>query len=295
MKQATTFFIAMICFLIVPSNAQTDSLRNPVKHNVQAGFTMNQSTFSDNWKGGGISSFAFGWFVNYNAKYASHNWDFNSDLQMQLGFQENKGETRRKNADRIFYDVKAGYKLNEKFNVFGSLNFFSQFIDGFDYKKKSSLDINKDSLISKFMSPAYLTSSIGVEYKPVSYIWMRLGIGTLRQTIVLDKTISNAQLYGLEKPGDKLRNQFVLQYVFNFDKDLAKNVNFKTRYMVNYDYFKSGQPNAFVHILNANLTLKATKFLSTNFQLNLIQDHDQSTDMQWSQILSLGMVYSFSR
>jgi hypothetical protein len=269
------------------------------KHNFQAGFTLNQSTFSDNWKGGGISSFAYGFFLNFNSKYQNKNWDFNSDFQMQLGFQNNKSETgpetvKRKNADRLFYDLKAGYILNSKWNVFGSVNFLTQFTNGFDYKLKSKMDPNLDSLISNFMAPAYITTSVGLEYKPLSYIWMRLGVGTLRQTIVLDPVISNAKLYGLENAGDKLRNQFVIQYIFNFDKELTKNVVFKTRYMVNYDYFKSGEPNAFVHILNANLTLKATKFLSTNFQLNMIKDYDQSEDLQWSQILSLGVVYTLS-
>jgi len=65
--------------------------------------------------------------------------------------------------------------------------------------------------------------------------------------------------------------------------------------MVNFDYIKSGDPSAFVHILNANLTLKATKYISTNFQINMIKDFDQDTDIQWSQILSLGMTYSLSR
>lgn len=286
-----------MCFsLSVWSQSDTSSIvKHAVKHNFQNGFSLNQSTFSDNWKGGGVSSFAFGWFLNYSTKYSTTYWDFNSDLQMQLGIQENKGETRRKNADRLFYDVKAGSILNSHWNIFCSINFLSQFIDGFDYKQKSAKDVNNDSLISKFMAPAYLTTSVGLEYKPIDYIWMRLGIGTLRQTIVLDPEISNAQLYGLEKPGDKIRNQFVLQYVFNFDKDLAKNVNFKTRYMVNYDYFKSGKPNSFVHIMNANLTLKSTKYLSTNFQLNLTSDHDQSPYLQWAQILSLGIVYSINR
>lgn len=265
------------------------------KHNFEAGFNMNQSSFSDNWKGGGVNSFAFGWFVNYNVKYKNENWDFNSDLQMQLGFQDIKDQGRRKNGDRLFYDLKAGYILNKHWNIFGSMNFLSQFIEGYDYKSKSILDGTKDSLISNFLSPGYLTTSFGMEYKPVSYIWMRFGIGTLRQTIVLDKNISNAQLYGLENPGDKLRNQFVLQYIFNFDKDLSKNVNLKTRYMLNFDYFKSGAPNAFVHILNTNLTLKATKYLSTNLQVNLINDYDQSKTSQWSQILSLGLVYSLSK
>lgn len=283
--------------------AQTDTAATPLKkrlfeHNFQAGFTLNQSTFSDNWKGGGANSLAFGWFLNYNAKRKTENWDFNHDLQLQLGFQRtrdaNDKELRRKNADRVFYDYKAGYIVNKHWNIFGSLNFLTQFTDGFDYKTLSVVDPNKDSLISKFFSPAYITTSVGAEYKPIDYIWMRLGIGTLRQTIVMDKSLSDAQLYGLEKPGDRLRNQFVLQYIFNFDKEIVKNVNLKTRYMVNYDYFKTGEPNAFVHIFNANFTLKATKYISTNFQVNMISDYDQDKDLQWSQILSLGMLVSLS-
>jgi hypothetical protein len=296
----TEFLLNLFLLSFSICSAQTDSLLDapkPIKfkHNFQTGISINQSTFSDNWKAGGVSSFAFGWFLNYTVKHKTPHWDFNSDLQLQLGYQENKGDVRRKNADRIFYDLKAGYMLHKKLNVFGSINFLSQFTDGFDAKTKSKIEPSKDSLISKLFSPAYLTSSIGMEYKPLSYLWMRLGIGTLRQTIVLDKSISNAQLYGLEKPGDNIRNQFVLQCVVNFDKDLVQNINFKTRYMVNFDYFKSGDPSAFVHILNANLTLKATKYISTNFQINMIKDFDQDTDIQWSQILSLGMTYSLSR
>jgi hypothetical protein len=279
--------------------AQTDSVQapkvHPVKHSLQAGMNINQSSFSDNWNAGSLNSFAFGWYANYLVKYKNNNWDFNSDLQLQLGYVDNQGETRKKNADRIFYDAKAGYILSKHWNAFGSLNFLSQFSDGYSKDLKSVLEPSKDSLISRFMSPAYLTSSVGLEYKPLSYIWMRFGIGTLRQTFVLDEKISQAQLYGLENPGDKLRNQFVLQYIFNFDKDLNKNVNFKTRYTVNYDYFKSGKPNAFVHLFNANLSLKATKYLSTNFQVNIIKDYDQSHDIQWSQVLSIGLVYSISR
>lgn len=281
-------------------SAQNDSLPEKpkprkFKHNFQAGITINQSTFSDNWKAGGVSSLAFGCFMNYIIKHKTEHWDFNSDLQMQLGYQENKGDVRRKNADRFFYDLKAGYMLNKKFNIFGSMNFLSQFTDGFDAKNKSKIEPSKDSLISKLFSPAYITTSVGMEYKPLSYLWLRLGIGTLRQTIVLDKSISNAQLYGLENPGDKVRNQFVLQYVVNIDKDLAQNINLKTRYMINFDYFKAGDPNAFVHILNSNLTLKASKYINTNFQINMIKDYDQDKEIQWSQILSLGMTYSISR
>lgn len=284
--------------------AQSDSAAavkvRKFKHNFQAGFTFNQASFSDNWKGGGVNSMAFGAFLNYLVKRKTDHWDFSSDLQMQLGFLENQGETRRKNADRLFYDLKAGYIISPKVNLFGSVNFLSQFMDGYDSKTKSVSDPAKDSLVSSLFAPAYLTSSVGVEYKPLEYLWFRLGVGTLRQTFVLDERISNAGLYGLEKPGDKLRNQAVLQFIANFDKNLASNVNLKLRYMSNFDYLKYSEKGAtldeaMVHIFNANLTLKATKYVSTNFQVNLIKDPDQDKEAQFSQILTLGVIYNISR
>lgn len=268
----------------------------PFKHNFQVGFTLNQASFSDNWKGGGVNSIAFGGFLNYNVKYKNDNWDFASDLQSQIGFIENAGETRRKNADRIFYDLKAAYRITPKWNAFSSLNFLSQFADGFDYK----IDPKKDSLVSALFAPAYLTSSVGIEYKPIDYFWLRFGVGTLRQTFVLDERISNAGLYGLKNPGDKLRNQAVLQFIANFDKNLAENINLKWRYMVNFDYLKATSATgsmdaALVHNFNLNLTLKATKYISTNFQVNVIKDPDQDKNTQFSQILSLGMLLNLSR
>lgn len=297
-------YIALFILASTAASGQTDSLNTPkprkVKHNFQAGFNLNQATFSDNWKGGGLNSYAFGGFTNYLAKYKGKNWDFNSDLQLQIGFQEIQNDGIRKNADRIFYDFKAGYMINKKWNFFASMNFLSQFIEGYDYKNKSKVEPTKDSLISSLFAPAYLTSSLGLEYKPLDYLWMRFGVGTLRQTFVLDERISNAGLYGLEKPGDKLRNQAVLQFISSFDKNLAANVNLKMRYMANLDYIKATAPDggidkAMVHIFNTNLTLKATKYISTNLQINVIKDPDQDKNTQFSQILSLGIVYSLTR
>lgn len=276
--------------------AQIDSIIAPKwKHDMQTGINLNQASYSDNWKGGGVSSYALGWFFNHLAKYKTTQLDLNSDLQLQLGYLQIKGEVQRKNSDRIFYDFKLGYRLAEKWSAFGSVNFLSQFKPGYDFKTKSIVDANKDSLISNFLAPAYLTSSVGIEYKPLSYLWMRFGAGTLRQTLVLDKEISNAGLYGLKNPGDKIRNQLVFQYIINFDKDITPTVNFKWRYMVNFDYLNPGQPNTFVHIINANLILKATKYINTQVTINLIRDYDMDKDIQLAQTLSLGIMYSLNR
>ncbi len=92
-----------------------------------------------------------------------------------------------------------------------------------------------------------------------------------------------------------MRNQMVIQYIINFDKNITPTVNFKWRYTVNYDYLNPGKPNSFVHLFNANLTLKATKYISTNITINIIKDYDQDKDMQLAQTMALGILYSLNK
>jgi len=290
----------IISLIIISSYVLTISAQDSIvpvksnwKHAFQTGANINQSTFSNNWKGGGVNSFAFGTFLSLLSTKTYDKWSMNSDLQLQLGFIENKGQVRIKSADRIFYDFKAGYKISPKWDFFGSVNFLSQFMDGVDNSKK---DINgKDSslIISTFMAPAYLTSSLGLEYKPVSYFWARFGIGTLRQTFVLDTALSNQKLYGLENAGDKLRNQIIVQLIANFDKNLMENVNLKCRYTLNVDYLNLDKDYAFVNLFNANLTMKVNKFISTNLQMQLIRDFNQDPKTQFAQVLAIGILYNW--
>jgi len=261
------------------------------KHNVQTGINITQSTFSDNWKGGGVNSVSWGGFLNALSNYQGPVWSINSDLQLQLGFINNGTQTT-KNADRIFYDLKAGRKISKNWDLFISSNFQTQFQEGYLYGARSD---KGDSLVSTFMAPAYLTSSIGAEYKPVSYFWARLGIGTLRQTIVLNDGISAIKGYGLENAGDKIRNQAVLQGIINFDKDIMTNINLKFRSATNWDYIKFDKAGSMVQRFDLNLTMKVNKYINTNLQAVLLYDYDQDKDWQRSQILSLGVLYNWTR
>lgn len=261
------------------------------KHNFQTGINLTQSTFSQNWKGGGVNSIAFGGFLNLLSKYEGRQWNMNSDLQLQLGYLDN-GKQTNKSSDRIFYDFKAGYKISSKWDFFGSMNFQTQFAPGFLYGKKAD---GKDSMVSEFMAPAYLTSSIGLEYRPTTYMWGRFGIGTLRQTFVLNDYLSKAKMYGLEKAGDKLRNQAVLQMIWSFDKDIMKNINLKLRSTTLWDYIKFDKAGSAVQRFDLNLTMKVNKYINTNVQAVWLNDYDQDKDWQYSQVLALGILYSWTR
>jgi hypothetical protein len=290
-------FILFFSTALGPVFAETkvDSTANKWKQVMTSGINLNQSSFSDNWKGGGTNTLAIGWFLNHSANVSNESWRLNSDLNLQVGFLQNRTQSLRKNIDRIAYEFKAGYRISPKWDFYGSTNFQTQFFNGYDYGKKNKSGVPVDSLISSLFAPAYLTSSMGLEYHPDKSFYTRIGIGSLRQTFVFDQAISRAGLYGLEKPGDNIRNQFVFQYLVNVDKDVWENINVKARYSALIDYFRFTLSNSIVHRFDANVTMKVNKYVSTNLQIVLFRDYDQDPDWQFSQILSMGLVYRIEK
>lgn len=277
------------------ASAQTDSTKN-WKTDIQSGVNLNQASYSDNWKAGGVNSVAVSAFFNGKAVRTTARNEWSNDLQLLYGNVKNKGQSLRKNADRIFFESKYAHKLTSTWNLFGSINFMSQFDAGFEYPTVAGVEMPRR--ISGFMSPAYLTEALGLEYKPVTYFSAQLGVGALRQTFVTDQSLYNrpdttyAELFGVKR-GDNMRNQVVFQLVANFDKEILKNIVLKARYMGLLDYARL-DPQYIVSRLDVSLTAKVNRFVSTNVTGVLLFDHDQDKDLQYSQVLSLGVLYTFS-
>lgn len=300
-----TFSLSLVSLQIFAQ----DTLPKPVspwKRDMQIGLNINQATYSDNWRSGGVNSIAIGTFLNAKADYRTEKYDWTNDLQLLYGNVQNKGQAMRKNADRIFLETKYAYRLTKVWSAFGSATFMSQFAEGYEfYKLKDSTGKEYgDELstrISGFMSPGYLTEALGIEYKPVEYFSAQFGLGALRQTFVTDQTLYDKyaptddkynELYGVKR-GEKMRNQVVFQFVANFDKEILKNMFLKARYMAVVDYAKiNGQ--GIVHRLDANLTAKVNRYINVNVAGVVLFDNDQDKDVQFSQVLSLGILYGIS-
>ena len=152
-------------FSQVPST-QPDTLIWKKKLNFS--INLNQASFSSNWKAGGVNAFGFNSLFNYRANYKEgrNTWDNNIDLA--FGFVNNSGQGYRKTIDRIYLDTKYGYDISEDWSLFTSLNFLSQFSDGYNYTED-----NEAQLISGIFAPAFITGALGFEYQPVEHfkVW----------------------------------------------------------------------------------------------------------------------------
>src|SRR5690554_3673972 len=176
MRKLILFTAFIICCTLYPVMAQDidpEAGQVPVDTawttEFSAGLNFNQSAFSTNWKAGGINSVAFGSIIAGKAFYAKDRFSWDNEMELLFGIINNKGDGTRKSNDRIFLDSKIGYKMSEHWGTYYSLNYLTQFAKGYEYEN------GNQTLISRFMAPGYLTSSIGFEYQPNEEFSLRIG------------------------------------------------------------------------------------------------------------------------
>lgn len=296
MKSLITSFFLFI--LIGQASAQSlDSLAESAQKDTtywnsefSVGLNFNQAAFSGNWKAGGVNSIAFGSIAAGKANYAKGKLSWDNQLELMYGIVKNDGQQVRKSNDRIFLDSKIGYKASGNWSYFGSLNFMTQFTDGFEYGAD-----DQRSVISGFFSPAFLTSGIGMEYKPNKEFALRLAPISPRFTFVTDPNIIQnvPSNYGVPE-GQTVRTEWLAFQLFaTYDKDISENLSIRSRYQMFANYetlaFKTID-----HRLDITLIAKITRFVDVTFTSINVYDLDMDPGIQYSQALALGILYKVS-
>jgi len=255
------------------------------------GINVSQSGFSNNWSGGGNNAIAVLGNFDYKTEYNRSPFDYTSELILMYGKSRNTGQTARKTNDRIFLDNKIATQLSKKWYFFGSLDFESQFDAGYQYTESNGT-LNSPLLISKFMSPGYLTESVGFEFKPSKAFDLRIGTGTARQTFVLDTSLYHniPTNYGVAH-GHTFLNQLAFQLVSTFDKNIMPNVHLNARYALFVPY---GQSIAYItHRLDVTLAAQVNKLVNVTINGSGVYDKNASGRIQGFEGLALGILYKF--
>ncbi len=257
---------------------------------------VNQAAFSSNWKAGGVNSLGINGMFNYKANYSKNRDSWDNEIDFLYGFVNNSGQGYRKTVDRIFLDTKYGYKLNEDWGLFASLNFQTQFAKGYKYDKDVN-GVEQATMISDIMAPAFVTFALGAEYHPVEYFKVRISPFAPRLTIVNDPerfipSVDPVAPYGVVPPDETRFEWFAFQLLAEFDKDIATNLNLKWRYLMfaNYETFAL---KTIDHRLELMLNAKVNRFITVGLGGILLYDYDQDSGAQISQVFNLGFAYSF--
>ena len=259
------------------------------------GLNFNQAAFSDNWVGGGINSIAFSSFFNYSAHYDKAGWSWDSEIDMLYGVISSRNQGSRKSQDRIFLDSKVGRELSQHWNGYFSLSFLTQFAPGYRYEENAQ-GVEEELLVSRFMSPGFLTASLGFEYDPSDNFTLRLSPLSSRLTFVADTSVlANVEARDGLEFGDQVRRElYALQIQADYSRYLTENINLKTRYLLfaNYDNFG---PKDWDHRLELLFSAKLTRFINVSLNTIFLYDSDQAEDPQVSQSLGVGILFQRER
>ena len=290
-------YVLLFTVIITISQAQIikiDSLAN-WKKAFKVGINLNQASFSSNWKAGGVNSIGFNTFLNFKANYKKDKTTWDSEIDFLYGMVNNQGQGYRKTLDRIYLDSKYGQALSEKWNMFIALNFQTQFAQGYKYVK-GKVDLDSAILISDFLAPTFITTTLGFQFIPSKAFKVRISPIAPRLTIVRNSekyiAVDPVAPYGV-LIGETTRYEWLAaQILAEFNKDVVENINLKWRYLLfaNYENFNLQEMD---HRLDLNLTAKLGRFINVNVGGILLYDYDQDADVQVSEAFSLGILYTF--
>ena len=293
------FFLLLAAIVIGTPNANAQVVRVDSttfwKKSLKAGLNLNQSSFSSNWKAGGVNSFGFNAYFNYKPNFKRERKSWSNEIDLLYGMVNNEGQGFRKTLDRIYIDTKFGYSLSEKWGYFTALNFSSQFTEGFKFTKDAN-GAEQGQLISDFLAPAFITGSIGFEYHPSESFKMRLAPIASRITILQNSerylAVDSIAPYGV-KVGETVRIEAIaFQLLAEYNHDIAENLNLKWRYLMFANY-QTLAMKTIDHRVDLNLTAKVNKFVNVSVGGILLYDFDQDSGIQLSQAFSLGVLYTF--
>ncbi len=267
----------------------------------QFGLNINEVAFV-NWNAGGdnsISAMANAQFTrNYKFRYL--NWK--NELRLRYGLNAQEGRQLRKTDDQIRIASTIGFRKDTITNWYYSVkaNFNTQFSNGFKYP-------NRDTPISRFMSPGYLFLGAGTSYIPEGEKFnLYISPITQKATFVLDDNLSNQGAFGV-KEGERLFMELGFLVTNTWEKEVLKNILMNHRISLYTDYLLS-----FGNIdvdWELNFNLKVNKYIQTNIGTHIIYDDDIKFDevvaddgtiidpgiakIQFKQLLGVGLTYAF--
>lgn len=228
-----------------------------------ASFNFSQVSLT-NWAAGGRSSTSGIALFNVFGNYKKDNLIWENSLDMGYGLLKEQDNEVIKSNDKIDLNSKFGVKKTEKLYLSTLFNFKTQYAPGYKYP-------NTTDAISRFMAPAYMTLSVGIDYKPNKLWSFVVSPLTGKMTIVSDTDLSEAGAFGVD-PGKKVRMEVGSFMKVELKTDVMKNVSLHSK----LDLFSNYLNNPENIDVNWDLlvNMKINDFLSANLITNLIYDDD---------------------
>lgn len=255
-------FIFITSSLIVNANTKQKS-DSTWKLGGDYALVISQVSLS-NWSSGGESSLASNARFNVFANFKNDKSIWDNKLELSYGLQKHGEQGIKKIDDKFYFSTTYGRKAVKNWYYTIAFSMKTQFANGFKYP-------NKSQIISRFLAPAYLVLSVGIEYKPNEYFSLNISPLSSKTTIVTMKELSDLGAFGVE-PGQMTRAEFVGSLKLNYKKEVMKNIELKTKIEVlsNYKY-SAGNLDIDWEVF---IKMKVNSHITTTLSTHLIYDDD---------------------
>lgn len=254
-----------------------------------------------NWAAGGQSSVGINALVDFATKYEKNKFSWEFQSKMTYGVQKSGKQNFRKSDDLLDITSAFNYKIAKGFKVGFIQNFRSQFAPGYEYPDN---DDDTKQLVSRFMSPAYVTIALGIEYDAPKYFKLFLSPVTSKTYVVMDTVLIDQTKYGIDDDKRVFQN-FGAYMKANFEAEVFKNVTLATQLELFSNYLK--EPQNVDVIWGTKISMKVNSWLSVILVTDLIYDHDidvpkenaagelyYGKGTQFRENLSVGINYKFA-
>jgi hypothetical protein len=271
---------------------EKDTTQGPWRRGGIYSLNLAQGSLS-NWAAGGDDfSLSLTSYLNLFSFYKNgkHSWD--NTLDFNFGYVNTTSLGSRKNDDRLDILSKYGYAIAPKWNLAGLVNFRSQLANGYTYPNSVK------TFSSAFLSPAYILTSIGFDYKPGPNFSFFISPVTSRWVIVKDDTLSAKGLYGVE-PGKHSKLEVGAFASANYIKEFSKSIQYRGRLDL-FSNYRHNPQNIDLFMTNV-FSITLSRILTANWNLDLIYDDDvrifgksgKSPAMQVKSLVGLGLQIKF--
>lgn len=215
--------------------------------------------FFNNWSKSGNSQIdaTATFFGNYKYTHPKYVWDNIADLAYGYAWQDLDDspdvpffETRRKSNDKIDLTSAISWNAYKGLGASFTANLKTQFGAGFEYE--GSGKTQKETMVSNFLAPGYLTTALSFEYKKSDWS-VSFSFLTGKTTFVInDSLITAGYTYGVLQDDafnaadpatyDKIKHAYFAlgSYVkaMYLKKDIVRNLDLYARVELFYDYQK---------------------------------------------------------
>lgn len=213
----------------------------PWSYNGDYSLIMNQIAFS-HWATGGKSSIAGRATVDYDLKYHKKKFTFEHEAHLAYGMAGYINRDIEKTDDKLDFSFSAGKNISKKWNFSGMALFKSQFTNGYNYPDDSDI-------VSAFMSPAYITVSMGFYYNPNKNLQMFISPLAGKLTVVRNQLLANKGAYGVKKavydslgnivkPGRNYLGLLGVNFLCTYKAKVMKNVHYRTNFNLYNNYLE---------------------------------------------------------